>query len=81
MIADLLGRATVDATASIHHGAFIRSVLDVPQIVGNGQMGQPQDGLGVSQEVEGLGLYGDVQRADSFVRAEGCSNLFPRRQR
>ena len=52
MIEHLLGRATFDDTAEIHHGNLIRQVLDNAQIVGDEKIRQPQVGLELSQEVE-----------------------------
>lgn len=70
MIEHLLGRATFDDTAEIHHGDLIRQVLDNAQIVGDEKIRQPQVGLELSQEVEDLSLYRDVQRAGGLVADE-----------
>ena len=70
MIEHLLGRATFDDTAEIHHGDLIRQVLDNAQIVGDEKIRQPQVGLELGQEVEDLRLYGDVQRAGGLVADE-----------
>ena len=61
------GLSDLDDTAEIHHRDPARDVAHDAEIVRDEQIGQPELGLEVLQEVENLRLDRNIQRRDRFV--------------
>jgi hypothetical protein len=64
---DGLDRSGFYYFAQIHHHDAAADVLDNGQIVGHKQIGHGALALEVLQQIDDLGLHGNVQRADRFV--------------
>ncbi len=45
----------------IHHRYPIRDMLNHAQVMGNDKVGEPQPFLEIGQEIEDLGLDGDIE--------------------
>ena len=54
--------------AHVHHGHPVADLGDDPQVVGDEEVGEAVALLQLRQEVQNLGLDGDVQGADGLVR-------------
>ena len=65
---NLLARATFDDPAEVHDRHPVAHVLDHPEIVGDEQQREPELPLQVVQQVQYLGLDGDVERRHRLVR-------------
>src|SRR5436190_1242185 len=65
---NLLARATFDDPAEVHDRHPVAHVLDHPEIVGDEQQREPELPLQVVQQVQYLGLDGDVERRHGLVR-------------
>ncbi len=57
----------LDDLAQIHHGHPVGDVAHHREVVGHEQVGQPELGLELLQQVDDLGLDRDVQRRDRLV--------------
>src|SRR2546430_270103 len=65
---NLFTRATFDDPAEVHDRHPVAHVLDHPEIVGDEQQREPELPLQVVQQVQYLGLDGDVERRHRLVR-------------
>jgi len=64
------GWTDLDDPAQIHDRNDIAEIFDHGQIVGNEQHGQAPLVANVEQEIEYLGLNGDIERRDTFIGNE-----------
>ncbi len=64
---ELLRRPELDDLAQVHDRHPVADVLHDRQVVGDEQVGQPESGAQVGQEVEDLGLDRHVERRDRLV--------------
>lgn len=66
-VEELIGGCEFDDLSKIHDSDVIADVLDDGQVVGDEEIGQLKFFLQVHEEVDDLGLDGDVQGADGLV--------------
>jgi hypothetical protein len=64
---DLVAWALFGDAAEVHDGDVGGDVADDFEVVGDEEVGQAEVGLEVGEEVEDLGLDGDVEGGDGFV--------------
>jgi hypothetical protein len=64
---DLLGLSELDHASDVHHRHPVADVADDAQVVRHEEVGQPEVGLQVDQEIQDLRLHGDVQGGDGLV--------------
>src|SRR5215208_5185253 len=64
---DLLRRRDLDQLAQVHHADAVGDVGDDGEVVGDEEISEAELALEVAQQVEHLGLDGDVQRGDGLV--------------
>lgn len=67
--------------ALAHHGNTVRNVMNHGQIMGNEDHGQVQVAGQSDEKVQNLGLDGDVQRRNGFIRNEQPGVPEPRHAR
>ena len=66
-VEDVFGVAVFDDFAVMHDGDVVRNVAHHGEIVGDEHHGEIELFAQLEQEVENLGLDGDVERADGLV--------------
>ena len=66
-VEDVFGVAVFDDFAVMHDGDVVRNVAHHGEIVGDENHGEIELFAQLEQEVENLGLDGDVERADGLV--------------
>ena len=66
----LVDVADLDDLAEVHDGHPVGDVPDHRQVVGHEQVGQPEPGLQLLQQVDHTCLDGDVERGDRLVEHE-----------
>ena len=83
-IKDFLGFTILDDFPLIHHSDVIRNVADHREVVGDEDHGEAEFSAQLAQQVEDLGLDGDVEGGDRFVgddqfrlRGEGAGDGDP----
>src|SRR5207237_783880 len=64
---ELLGQCQLDHLAQVHHGDAVADVADDGEVVGDEEVGEVELLLQLLEQVQDLGLDGDVQCADGFV--------------
>ncbi len=67
ILVELFTRSKLDKPAEIHDGGAVAHVPDHAQIMGDKDIGKPEFLLKILEEVEHLGLDGDVQRGNWLV--------------
>ena len=67
VLEELLGRRMFHDLAPVHHRDTVTEVADDVQVMGDEQVAQPQLVLQILQEIDDLGLDGDVQGRDRLV--------------
>ena len=67
VVVDVVAGSLFGDAAEVHDGDGVADVPDDFEVVGDEQVGQAEVGLEVGEEVEDLGLDGDVEGGDGFV--------------
>ena len=80
-LVQLFGRRQLDDAAEVHHRHAVADVLDHRQVVRDEQVGQPELGLQVLEQVEHLGLDRHVERRDRLVADDQLRAAAPARAR
>ena len=64
---ELVGRRQLHDAPDVHHGHAVADVAHHAQVVRHEEVGQPELGLQIQQQVQDLGLHRDVQGRDRLI--------------
>jgi hypothetical protein len=62
-----IDRSLLDDTAQVHHRHGVRQMIDDGEVVGDEQVGEPEIGLQVGEQIENLRLHRNVERRGRLV--------------